>query len=96
MKRLFLGVWAVSNILGGKLLNEMPFYKAGEKSNPEITAIAESGNNASLNTKTKNNTGIITGLSPVLVVVYKGDTNPIYQSWSKGYGNGTKRYCPER
>ena len=78
MKRLFLGVWAVSNILGGKLLNEMPFYKAGEKSNPEITAIAESGNNASLTPK-QNNTGIITGLSPVLVVVYKGDTNPIYR-----------------
>ena len=47
------GVWAVSNILGGKLLNEMPFYKAGEKSNPEITAIAESGNNASLTPKQK-------------------------------------------
>lgn len=84
------GVWAVSNILGGKLLNEMPFYKAGEKSNPEITAIAESGNNASLSTKTKNNTGIITGLSPVLVVVYKGDTNPIYQVGAKDMGMGLK------
>ncbi|MDR2228580.1 hypothetical protein BAS09_02815 [Elizabethkingia ursingii] len=84
------GVWAVSNILGGKLLNEMPFYKAGEKSNPEITAIAESGNNASLATKTKSNTGIITGLSPVLVVVYKGDTNPIYKVGAKDMGMGLK------
>ncbi|MDE5432610.1 spondin domain-containing protein [Elizabethkingia meningoseptica] len=84
------GVWAVSNILGGKLLNEMPFYKPGEKSNPEITAIAESGNNTSLAAKTTSNTGIITGLSPVLVVVYKGDTNPIYQLGAKDMGMGLK------
>lgn len=68
----------------------MPFYKAGEKSNPEITAIAESGNNASLASKTKSNTGIITGLSPVLVVVYKGDTNPIYKVGAKDMGMGLK------
>ncbi|WP_407483929.1 spondin domain-containing protein [Elizabethkingia meningoseptica] len=84
------GVWAVSNILGGKLLNEMPFYKPGEKSNPEITAIAESGDNTSLAAKTISNTGIITGLSPVLVVVYKGDTNPIYQLGAKDMGMGLK------
>ncbi|HAY3552589.1 spondin domain-containing protein [Elizabethkingia meningoseptica] len=84
------GVWAVSNILGGKLLNEMPFYKPGEKSNPEITAIAESGDNTSLAAKTTSNTGIITGLSPVLVVVYKGDTNPIYQLGAKDMGMGLK------
>ncbi|MDE5439683.1 spondin domain-containing protein [Elizabethkingia meningoseptica] len=84
------GVWAVSNILGGKLLNEMPFYKSGEKSNPEITAIAESGDNTSLAAKTTSNTGIITGLSPVLVVVYKGDTNPIYQLGAKDMGMGLK------
>ena len=85
------GVWAVSNILlDGKLINNAPFFKAGEKSNPEISAIAEKGENDLLTTKIKNNTGIITGVSPVLVVVYQGNTNPIYTVNAKDMGLGLK------
>ncbi|WP_306350528.1 spondin domain-containing protein [Flavobacterium sp. '19STA2R22 D10 B1'] len=84
------GVWAVSNFLGGNLLNNMPFFKPGQRSNIEITAIAEMGNNELLAVKTKEKTGIITGLSPVLVVVYSGDINPIYELGKKDEGKGLK------
>ena len=84
------GVWAVSNVLGGKLLNAMPFYEAGKKSNAEITPIAESGNNEPLSKKILANTGIITGISPAVVVVYTGDVNPIYEAGKKDAGMGLK------
>lgn len=82
------GVWAVSNVFGGKLLNEMPFYKKGEMSNAEITAIAQSGDNTLLSAKISDNTGIITGISPAIVVVYTGDVNPIYEAGKKDAGIG--------
>ncbi len=84
------GVWAVSNVLGNTLLNKEPFFKSGARSNPEITAIAERGNNELLATKTEANTGIITGISPVVVVVYQGENNPIYQIGAKDMANGLK------
>lgn len=84
------GVWAVSNVLGGELLNSMPFYVAGENSNPEITAIAEGGNNEPLAIKTEENTGIITGLSPAIVVIYEGNENPLFQPGEEDYGMGLK------
>lgn len=82
------GVWAVSNVFGGKLLNEMPFYKKGAMSNAEITAIAQSGDNSFLSTKISANTSIITGISPAIVVVYTGDVNPIYEAGKKDAGMG--------
>ncbi|WP_329904394.1 spondin domain-containing protein [Porphyromonas pogonae] len=82
------GVWAVSNVLGGKLLNDMPFYKAGAKSNPEITAIAEMGNNMPLVKKIADNTGIITGISPAIVVIYTGNVNPLFVVGKKDAGMG--------
>jgi len=84
------GVWVVSNILGGQLLNETPFYVEGQMSNPEITSIAESGNNEPLFMKVSQNTGIITGLSPALVVVYQGNVNPLFQLGQKDQGMGLK------
>ncbi|MEY8760595.1 spondin domain-containing protein [Chryseobacterium tongliaoense] len=84
------GVWAISNVLGGSLINSTPFYKAGSITNAEITAVAETGNNAPLAAKVINKTGIITGLSPVLIVVYRGDTNPIFQIGAKDMGKGLK------
>ncbi|WP_455667297.1 spondin domain-containing protein [Phocaeicola sp.] len=84
------GVWAISNVFGGKLLNEMPFYEAGKKSNAEITAIAQMGDNEPLNKKISANTGIITGISPAVVVVYTGDVNPIYELGKKDAGMGLK------
>ncbi|WP_459190196.1 spondin domain-containing protein [Parabacteroides sp. APC149_11_2_Y6] len=82
------GVWAVSNVFGGKLLNEMPFYTKGAMSNAEITAIAESGNNSLLSAKVSANTGIITGVSPAVVVIYTGDVNPIFEAGKKDAGIG--------
>ncbi|WP_455585808.1 spondin domain-containing protein [Bacteroides sp.] len=82
------GVWAVSNVFGGELLNDMPFYKAGAKSNAEITAIAQSGDNSLLSAKIMADTGIITGISPAIVVVYTGDVNPIYEAGKKDAGMG--------
>ncbi len=84
------GVWAVSNTLGGELLNTSPFYAAGEMSNPEVTALAETGNNEPAAMKTETNTGIITGISPVVVVVYSGEQNPIFKMGDTDMGNGLK------
>lgn len=84
------GVWVVSNTLGGNLLNKMPFFEAGKMSNPEITQIAETGNNEPAAMKAMTNTGIITGLSPVVVVVYSGNENPIFKVGEKDRANGLK------
>lgn len=84
------GVWSISNVFGGKLLNGMPFYEAGKKSNAEITAIAQMGNNEPLGKKISANTSIITGISPAVVVVYTGDVNPIYELGKKDAGMGLK------
>lgn len=85
------GVWAISNVLGGKLLNNMPFFEAGKKTNAEITAIAQMGNSEPLSKKISASTGIITGISPAVVVVYTGETNPIYEVGKKDAGMGLKQ-----
>lgn len=84
------GVWAVSNTLGANLLNKMPFFEAGKLSNSEITQLAEAGNNGPAAMKAMVNTGIITGLSPVVVVVYRGNENPIFKVGEKDRANGLK------
>lgn len=76
--------------MGGNLLNDKPLYEAGKTSNPEITAIAEGGNVAPMKAKLSNNTGIITGLSPAIVLVYEGNTNPLFQIGQKDAANGLK------
>ncbi len=73
------GVWAISYIVGGQLLNATPFYTSGQLTTPALTAIAETGNNSPLDSSIKSITGIFTPLSPILVVVYKDIDNPIYQ-----------------
>lgn len=84
------GVWAVSNILEGRLVNETPFYVPGEKTTSELTALATMGNNQPLINKLTANTGIITGLSPVLVVIYTGTQNPIFEVNQRDGGVGLK------
>lgn len=84
------GVWAVSNYNGKKLLAEMPFFTPGKVSNPEITAIAQMGKIDKMLAKLKANTGIMTGISPALVVVYSGTKNPIYELGKKDNGMGLK------
>lgn len=84
------GVWAVSNYNGSQLLNSAPFFTPNSLSNPEITDIAQMGNIDKMKIKLNANTGIITALSPALVVVYRGDKNPIYELGKTDTGMGLK------
>ncbi len=84
------GVWAVSNYNGTQLLNSTPFFTPNALSNPEITDIAQMGNIDKMKVKLIANTGIMTGLSPALVVVYRGDKNPIYELGKTDTGMGLK------
>lgn len=84
------GVWAVSNFDGKQLLSAMPFFTGGQKSTPEVTAIAEGGDISMLKKHVEENTGLITGLSPVLAVVYDGIDNPIFHVNMKDKGMGLK------
>ena len=84
------GVWAVSNILGGELENDAPFYKPAHKTTTELTALSTMGNNQPFYNMLETNTDIITGISPVLIVIYTGDRNPIFQVNEKDGGIGLK------
>ncbi|SDI64064.1 spondin domain-containing protein [Chryseobacterium jejuense] len=84
------GVWAVSNYNGAQLLNSVPFFTPNSLSNPEITDIAQMGNIDKMKVKLNANTGIMTGLSPALVVVYRGDKNPVYELGKMDTGMGLK------
>lgn len=85
------GVWTVSNILDGKLVNDKPFFEKDKESSNQLTALAETGNNKPLYEMVEDMTGIITGISPVLVVVYTGDTNPIFEVGKKDPGLGLSK-----
>lgn len=84
------GVWAVSNMSGGKLVNETPFFTSAQKATTQLSALAESGNVQPLADMVEDKTGIVTGLSPAIVVIYTGDTNPLFTVNQKDGGNGLK------
>ncbi|HEV8504582.1 MAG TPA: spondin domain-containing protein [Chitinophagaceae bacterium] len=84
------GVWSVSYIVGGNLLNPSPLYTKGQPTANGLTAIAEAGNNQPLSTYISSITGIFTPLSPVLVVVYNGIPNPIYKIDENDRNEGLK------
>lgn len=84
------GVWAVSYIVGGNLLNATPLFIKDQLSANGLTAIAEAGNNAPLSTYLNSITGIFTPLSPILVVVYNGIENPLYKVGEKDRNEGLK------
>lgn len=84
------GVWAVSYIAGGNLLNPNPLYIAGKPTANGLTNIAEMGDNSALSAYVNSITGIFTPLSPVLVVVYNGIDNPIYKAGENDRGKGLK------
>lgn len=84
------GVWAISYIAGGQLLNAAPLYTSGQLTTTGLTAIAESGNNSILATYLQGITGIFTPLSPILVVVYNGTENPIYKTGEADRGMGLR------
>lgn len=77
------GVYVVSNVLDGNLVMDKPFFAVDQKSGTELTALAEAGNVTPLNTLVTSQTGIITTLHGAIVVIYTGDTNPIYQLGQK-------------
>ena len=77
------GVFVVSNMLDGKLVMEKPFFNVDQKSGVELTKLAEAGNVDPLKSLVADQTGIITTLHGAIVVVYTGNTNPIYQLGQK-------------
>lgn len=84
------GVWAISYIAGGNLLNPNPLFESGKPSANGLTNIAEMGDNSVLGNYISTQTGIFTPLSPILVVVYNGIENPIYKVGENDRGKGLK------
>lgn len=84
------GVWAISYVAGGNLLLPQPIYSAGMPSANGLTNIAEAGNNTMLSAYLSQLTGIFTPLSPVLVVVYNGGSNPFYKTGEYDRNEGLK------
>lgn len=84
------GVWAISYIAGGNLLNPVPLYQEGQPTANGLTDIAETGNNAPLYEYIQGITGVFTPLSPILVVIYSGDENPFYKTGENDRGEGLK------
>ena len=89
------GVWAVSYIVGGQLLNSVPLYTDGLPTANGLTSIAEAGDNAPLSTYIKGMTGIFTPLSPILVVIYNGIDNPIFKVGENDRGEGLKQLAQQ-
>lgn len=89
------GVWAISYIVGGNLLNPAPLYASGQSTANGLTNVAEAGDNTILNPYTQSITGIFTPLSPVLVVVYNGIDNPIYKTGEPDRGEGLKQLAQQ-
>lgn len=89
------GVWAVSYIVGGQLLNSSPLYMDGQPTANGLTSIAEAGDNTPLSTYIKGMTGIFTPLSPILVVIYNGIDNPIFKIGENDRGEGLKQLAQQ-
>lgn len=84
------GVWAISYIAGGNLLDPAPIYQSGAPTANGLTNIAEMGDNSVLGAHIQGQTGIFTPLSPILVVVFSGIENPIYKIGENDRGKGLK------
>jgi hypothetical protein len=84
------GVWAISNISGGNLIDPMPYFTTGQKDRGNGLALfAQEGEDSLLVKSDTSNTGVIIPLSPVLVVVYHGPkNNPLFQVNKIDFGNG--------
>jgi hypothetical protein len=75
-------------MLGGNLLSSMPVYESGKPTANGLTPLAESGDNSMLTAYLTENTKIFTPLSPVLIVVYNSQENPIFKMGEKDRGKG--------
>lgn len=87
------GVWAVANIFEGEIAKPSPFFEVDGRSSAQMTALAETGNNQPLANLCRDMTGIITPISSVIVVVYTGDVNPIFQLNQRDAGIGMKQFA---
>ena len=89
------GVWAVSYIAGGSLLNTATLYEQGKPTANGLTALAETGSTVDLAKYIRDNTGIFTPLSPILVVTYTGLDNPIFKVGQADPGNGLMKLAQQ-
>jgi len=89
------GVWAVSYIVGGNLLDATPLYVKGQPATDALTAIAETGDNVPLSEYVSGITGIFTPLSPILVVIYNGIDNPLYKVGENDRMEGLKELAQQ-
>ncbi|UGU15308.1 spondin domain-containing protein [Sinomicrobium kalidii] len=74
------GVWAISYIAGGNILNPAPLFSEGESTYSGLTELAEAGDISAIAADVSAETGIFTPLSPILVVVYNGIENPVFKT----------------
>jgi len=84
------GVWAVSHISGTTLLKEDPVFSPGKPSANGLTDLAELGKTTPLEQYLTGITGSNSPFSPVLVVVYSGNDNPIFKTGENDRGEGLK------
>lgn len=82
------GVWAISYAPGGNILMPEPIVQ--EYTTEGLTNIAEAGDITVMHEYLIDQTGIFTPLSPILVVVYKGNENPFYKIGEYDRGEGLK------
>lgn len=84
------GIWAVSHISGTALLKEDPIFSPGKPSANGLTDLAETGKTTTLAQYLTGITGPNSAFSPVLVVVYSGNDNPIFKTGENDRGQGLK------
>lgn len=89
------GVWTVSYIAAGALLNPAPLYAKAQPTAHGLTSIAEMGDNTPLSAYATSITGIFTPLSPILVVIYNGTENPFYKNGEMDRGEGLKQLAQQ-
>ena len=82
------GVWTVSYAPGGDIVDKTPIYAEGQHAENGLTNLAEMGDNTMLDTYLQERTGVFTPLSPILLVVYSGEENPLYTEGEKDRGEG--------
>ncbi|PIF45567.1 hypothetical protein CLU96_2576 [Chryseobacterium sp. 52] len=89
------GVWAVSQSSGSVLLKEDPIFSPGKPSANGLTDLAETGKTTTLTQYLTGITGPNSPFSPVLVVVYSGNDNPIFKTGENDRGQGLKELAQQ-
>lgn len=84
------GVWAISHSSGTTIVKEDPIFSSGKLSANGLTDLAETGKVTPLTQYLTGITGPASAFSPVLVVVYSGNDNPIFKTGENDRGQGLK------